>query len=425
VDLQERHQLDLASQVAGVKARARPWRAIIFTVLAVVAAGISYAFGRDLKNLFEPGHLTDSIAAAAAAAAFLIFGTLAVVSLASQARQTLQSVTGSAHAAVVRYAIVLIGAILTIAITLGLLKVPVGQLLVGGALATIIITIAGQQSLSNIFAGLVLLLSRPFQVGDVILLRSGALGGQLEGTVTEIGITYLRLDTGNDVMSLPNSQVLAAAVSRQPPAPEPGGPEQDGHGRRLPLEEPRGEARGPDRDHRQASHAAVFVSSVGRREAECHAGGGDALLFAGQQGQCAGIRLGRAVQVHRAGPQPGITDGRDLGRIHQRLADQVEQCEHARNGGKTAVDGPCLGDQPGQQRRSDVEHHRHHHSTEEGTRPDGPERRRPHQQQPGAQQQHRGGDQCRPEDGCRPCHSGLAGQCGGHHGERTDRQSPK
>jgi len=214
VDLQERHQLDLASQVAGVKARARPWRAIIFTVLAVVAAGISYAFGRDLKNLFEPGHLTDSIAAAAAAAAFLIFGTLAVVSLASQARQTLQSVTGSAHAAVVRYAIVLIGAILTIAITLGLLKVPVGQLLVGGALATIIITIAGQQSLSNIFAGLVLLLSRPFQVGDVILLRSGALGGQLEGTVTEIGITYLRLDTGNDVMSLPNSQVLAAAVSQ-------------------------------------------------------------------------------------------------------------------------------------------------------------------------------------------------------------------
>jgi small-conductance mechanosensitive channel len=80
---------------------------------------------------------------------------------------------------------------------------------------------AGQQSLSNIFAGLVLLLSRPFQVGDVILLRSGALSGQLKGTVTEIGITYLRLDTGNNVISLPNSQVLAAAVSRQPPAAPP------------------------------------------------------------------------------------------------------------------------------------------------------------------------------------------------------------
>jgi small-conductance mechanosensitive channel len=230
VDLQEKRQLDLAKQVASVRERARPWRAIIFSVLAVVAAAVSYASGRQLDSLFAPGHLASSIVAASAAVAFFIFATVAVVSLARRARETLQSVTGSAHAAVVRYAIVLVGAILTISVTLALLKVPVGQLLVGGALATIIITIAGQQSLSNIFAGLVLLLSRPFQVGDPILLRSGALGGQLEGTVTEIGITYLRLDTANGLVLLPNSQVLAAAVSRQAPAPRPGGPEHDGHG---------------------------------------------------------------------------------------------------------------------------------------------------------------------------------------------------
>jgi small-conductance mechanosensitive channel len=231
VDLWEKRQLDLARQAGNVKARARPWRAIIFTVLAVAAAGTSYALGHDLKSLFEPGHLASSIGAASAAVAFFVFASIAVVSVASRARETLQSVTGSAHAAVVRYAIVLLGAILTIAITLVLLKVPIGQLLVGGAFATIMITIAGQQSLSNIFAGLVLLLSRPFQVGDVILLRSGALGGQLEGTVTEIGITYLQLDTSNGVMSLPNSQVLAAAVSRRTATAQPAGPEHDGHGR--------------------------------------------------------------------------------------------------------------------------------------------------------------------------------------------------
>jgi len=231
VDLQEKRQLDLAKQVASVKARARPWRAIIFSILAVVAAAISYAFGRHLDSLFEPGHLASSIAAASAAAAFFVFATVAVVSLARRARETLQSVTGSAHAAVVRYAIVLVGAIFTISITLALLKVPVGQLLVGGAFATIIITIAGQQSLSNIFAGLVLLLSRPFQVGDMIVLRSGALSGQLEGTVTEIGITYLRLDTGNGPVLVPNSQVLAAAVSRQTPNPRQGAPEQGGYSR--------------------------------------------------------------------------------------------------------------------------------------------------------------------------------------------------
>jgi len=223
VDLQEKRQLDLVKQAASVRARARPWRAIIFTVLAVAAACASYAFGHDLNTLFEPGHLGNSIAATLTAVAFLVFASIAVVSVASRTRERLQSVTGSAHAGVVRYVIVLIGVILTIGITLALLKVPVGQLFIGGAFATIIITIAGQQALSNIFAGLVLLLSRPFQVGDVIQLRSGALSGQIEGTVTEIGITYLRLDTGDNVMSLPNSQVLAAAVTRQPPAPEPAG----------------------------------------------------------------------------------------------------------------------------------------------------------------------------------------------------------
>jgi small-conductance mechanosensitive channel len=60
--------------------------------------------------------------------------------------------------------------------------------------------------------------------------RSGGSRRPLEGTVTEIGITYLRLDTGNGLVLLPNSQVLAAAVSHQPPAPQPGVPRHDGHG---------------------------------------------------------------------------------------------------------------------------------------------------------------------------------------------------
>ena len=102
--------------------------------------------------------------------------------------------------------------------------VPVGQLVVGGAFTSVLVGIAAQQSMSNIFAGLVLLLSRPFRVGDAIRLRAGALGGQLDGVVTEIGITYIRLDTGESVMSVPNAQVLAAAVSpipRKPEGPEP------------------------------------------------------------------------------------------------------------------------------------------------------------------------------------------------------------
>jgi small-conductance mechanosensitive channel len=215
VDLQEQRQLDLAKQVAKVKERTRPWRAIIALVLAVAAAGVSYTAGHRLHDLIEPDQLGRSIVTVASAAAFLLFAIIAVVRLANRAQQALQPTTGSAHAGVVRYTILLAGIIAALVITLALLKMPVGQLVVGGALTTILIGIAAQQSLSNVFAGIVLLLSRPFNVGDPILLRSGALGGQLEGTVTEIGITYVRLDTDTGMMSLPNSQVLAAAVSRQ------------------------------------------------------------------------------------------------------------------------------------------------------------------------------------------------------------------
>jgi small-conductance mechanosensitive channel len=222
VDLQEQRQLDLAKQVAKVKERTRPWRAIIALVLAGIAAGVSYTAGHRLHDLIEPEQLGRSIVTVASAAAFLLFAIIAVVGLANRAQRSLQPTTGSAHAGVVRYSILLAGVIATLVITLALLKIPVGQLVVGGALTTILIGIAAQQSLSNVFAGIVLLLSRPFSVGDPILLRSGALGGQFEGTVTEIGITYMRLETDTGVMSLPNSQVLAAAVSRRPTAAQPG-----------------------------------------------------------------------------------------------------------------------------------------------------------------------------------------------------------
>jgi len=214
VDVHEQHQLEMARQMALVKARARPWRAIIALVLAAACGILASAADRGFQWWTGHGHVAAKLVAASATIGFCLFAIVGILALAGRMREALRPVTGSGHAAVVRYAIVLAGAILTLVIALALLKVPVGQLIVGGALTTILIGIAAQQSLSNVFAGIVLLLSRPFNVGESIQLRSGAMGGLIEGTVTEIGITYLRLDATDGPMSLPNSQVLAAAVSR-------------------------------------------------------------------------------------------------------------------------------------------------------------------------------------------------------------------
>jgi small-conductance mechanosensitive channel len=218
VDLQEKRQHDLALQMARVKKRARPWRSIIAAVLAVLAGVTSYQARHDPALSAAWGHVTADIVTQATAAAFCVFAVIAVLGVASKIRDVLQPGVGTAHAAVVRYAILLAGGTAAALLTLDLIGVPVGQLALGGAVTGILLGIAGQQSLANVFAGLVLLLSRPFAVGDPIRLRSGALGGQIEGRVTEIGITYLRLDTGDGMLNLPNAQVLAAAVG---PAAKP------------------------------------------------------------------------------------------------------------------------------------------------------------------------------------------------------------
>jgi small-conductance mechanosensitive channel len=182
-------QLDLSAQVALVKAKARPWKSIIALVLAIAAiAASSWAHGHFHRFFSNEGGV-NQIIAAATAIAFCFFASAATIGLSGKARSVLTPVMGVSHAAIVQYALVLVGAVTTLIVTLVLFGVPVGQLLLGGALTSVFVGIAAQQALSNVFAGLVLLLARPFKVGDAIRLRAGALSGEVDGTVTEIGIT--------------------------------------------------------------------------------------------------------------------------------------------------------------------------------------------------------------------------------------------
>jgi small-conductance mechanosensitive channel len=218
-------QLDLSAQVELVKAKTRPWKAIIALVLAIAAAVTSGWAHGSFAHFFLAGKVQYQIIAALTAVAFLVFASVAVLDLSSKSRKILDPVTGPSHAAIVSYAIVLLGAIITLIVTLGLFGIPIGQLVLGGALTSVFVGIAAQQSLSNVFAGIVLLLAHPFRVGDEVRLQAGALGGQIDGTVADIGITYVQMATDVGLRSIPNSQVLNAVVGPLPaPEPEPAPP---------------------------------------------------------------------------------------------------------------------------------------------------------------------------------------------------------
>jgi small-conductance mechanosensitive channel len=66
--------------------------------------------------------------------------------------------------------------------------------------------------LGNVFAGLVLLVARPFAVGNRIRIRSGALGGEVYGIVTSVSLTYVSDLTEDVMLKVPNSALWAAAV---------------------------------------------------------------------------------------------------------------------------------------------------------------------------------------------------------------------
>jgi small-conductance mechanosensitive channel len=85
-------------------------------------------------------------------------------------------------------------------------------LAVGGAFTAVVLGLAAQQTLGNLFAGMVLLTARPFRLGERIRLQAGAVGGFTEGVVSSLGLLYTTLARGDDRIMIPNNVVLAAVV---------------------------------------------------------------------------------------------------------------------------------------------------------------------------------------------------------------------
>jgi small-conductance mechanosensitive channel len=117
-----------------------------------------------------------------------------------------------ATAGTVGFLIRLITVVLVVVIVLRIAGVDPRTLAVGGAFTAVIVGLAAQQTLGNVFAGTVLLSARPFRVGDRVRLQGGPLAGQVEGIVSSLGLLYTTFANGNDSIMVPNSVVLNAAV---------------------------------------------------------------------------------------------------------------------------------------------------------------------------------------------------------------------
>jgi small conductance mechanosensitive channel len=125
-----------------------------------------------------------------------------------------------ATAGTVGFLIRLATIVLALLVALRVAGIEAKTLALGGAFTAVIFGLAAQQTLGNLIAGTVLLSARPFRVGEQVRLQGGPLAGQIEGTVSTLGLLYTTFATGDDSIMVPNSVVLNVAVQplREPEA---------------------------------------------------------------------------------------------------------------------------------------------------------------------------------------------------------------
>jgi len=123
-----------------------------------------------------------------------------------------------ATAGTVGFLIRLATIIIALVVALRIAGVSARQITLGGAFTAVIVGLAAQQTIGNLFAGLVLLSARPFRVGERVRLQGAGI--QVDGVVSQLGLLYTVFADGEDEIMVPNSVVLNVSVSplREPDA---------------------------------------------------------------------------------------------------------------------------------------------------------------------------------------------------------------
>ena len=182
----------------------RQWPELLVLLALIIGVLVLYHYRRPLFGVDTPIRLAAGIA-------LLILGW-AAARVGGRIAARLFARRGVDMAGPIGFTIRL--ATVTLALTLALRVVGLQPttVAIGGAATAIIFGLAAQQTLGNVFAGIVLLGARPFRVAERIRLQGGVLAGQIEGVVVDSGLLYTTLARGEDKVSIPNGVVLNCAV---------------------------------------------------------------------------------------------------------------------------------------------------------------------------------------------------------------------
>jgi small-conductance mechanosensitive channel len=202
------------ARAEALAAAGRARRGLVVLLPALVAVLVVY----DQRAQIAPGF--ERYVRYATVVALILLGWALARNLGRAFGPQLLSRLDPATAGTVGFLIRLVAILVAVVVALRIGGLRQRDLAVGGAFTAVVIGLAAQQTLGNLFAGMVLLSARPFQVGERVRFQGGAIAGATEGTVEALGLMYVTLRQGADVILLPNAAALAAAVQ---PLREPEG----------------------------------------------------------------------------------------------------------------------------------------------------------------------------------------------------------
>jgi small conductance mechanosensitive channel len=199
-------EVGLGSEIDAVSAR-RSKRGALYAVILIAA--VLFCFS-ERKSLF-PGHGLE--VRIATVVLLVLLGWSLARSLARGFAPMLYRRLEPGTAGTIGFLLRLMTIVIATVVALRIAGLQANALAVGGGFTAVVVGLAAQQTLGNLFAGVVLITNRPFRVGERVRLQAGPLAGQLEGVVGSLGLFYTTLVSGADRILVPNGVLIQCAVT--------------------------------------------------------------------------------------------------------------------------------------------------------------------------------------------------------------------
>jgi small conductance mechanosensitive channel len=177
-------------------------------VIALLIAAVLVVFA-NRRTLF-PG--SGDAVRVITVIALVVLGSALARQLGRGIAPTLLRRLDPAVAGTLSFAIRLLTVVIAFIVAARIAGLDAGTLAAGGAFTAIVVGLAAQQTLGNMFAGLVLISNRPFRVGERVRLVGGPIAGNVEGIVSSQGLFYTTLVSGADRTLVPNNVLLQLAI---------------------------------------------------------------------------------------------------------------------------------------------------------------------------------------------------------------------